>query len=95
LRAADSNRDMITSKLKQLIRTIGNNGRSPKIITYSRAPIDTDYSIHIIHDSDKVEGQGSPLGFQPATALKAFGLANHSVWVRGWKMQDSSSKGKG
>jgi len=80
LRAAGSSRAMIASKLRQLTRTIGNNGRSPKIVTYSRVLIDTDYSIHIIHDSGKVEGQGSALGLHLANTLKAFGLVNHSVW---------------
>ena len=80
LRAAGSNRAMITSKLKQLTRTIGNNSRPHKITTYSRVQIDTDYSIHSIHDSDKVDVQGSPLGLQLANTLKAFGLVNHSVW---------------
>ncbi len=80
LRVADGNRNMMASKLKQLTCTIGNNSRPQEIVTYSRALIDTDYSIHIIHDSDKVEGQGSPLGLQLATVLKAFGLVNHSVW---------------
>ena len=80
LRTADSNRTIIASKLKQLTRTIGNNNRPHKIITYSRVLIETDYSIHIIHNSDKVEVQGSHLGLQLANTLKAFGLVNHSVW---------------
>ena len=80
LRAAGSNRVMIVSKLKQLTRTIGHNSRPHTIITYSRALVDTDYSIHIIHDSGKVEAQGSPLGLQLANTLKVFGLVNHSVW---------------
>jgi hypothetical protein len=43
--------------------------------------IDTDFSIHLFHDSKKVEKSGSPLGLRLASALKEFGLVNHSIWI--------------
>ncbi len=56
-------------------------GRKQIIMAYSRALIDMDYSIHIFHDSNKVENLGSPLGARLVKALKEFGLVNHTVWV--------------
>jgi len=43
--------------------------------------IDTDFSIHLCHDSKKVEDGGSRLGMRLVAALKEFGLVNHSVWL--------------
>jgi len=48
---------------------------------YCRLMIDTDFSIHLFHDSKKVEKSGSPLGLRLAAALKEFGLVNHSIWI--------------
>ena len=49
-------------------------------MVYSRALIPMDYSIHIIHNHEEVENEGSPLGLQLVAALKEFGLVNHSIW---------------
>ncbi len=43
--------------------------------------IDSDFSIHIFHDSNKVENSGSPLGLRLALAFKEFGTINHSIWM--------------
>ena len=43
--------------------------------------IDTDFSIHLFHDSKKMERSGSSLGLCLASALKEFGLVNHSIWI--------------
>ena len=51
------------------------------IKSYSRVMIDSDFSIHLFHDSKKVENNGSPLGLRLALALKEFGLVNHSIWI--------------
>ncbi|MCP4130940.1 MAG: hypothetical protein GY754_08160, partial [bacterium] len=38
-------------------------------------------SIHLKHDSEKVDNSGSDLGLTIASNLKAFGLVNHTVWL--------------
>jgi hypothetical protein len=81
LRAADNHLKIMESRLKQLIDVIGAKSRQQNVMICRRSSIITDYSIHILHDSSKVEGQGSHLGLQLATALKEFGLVNHSIWV--------------
>ena len=80
LRAADSHLTILESRLKELIHTIGNKSRRQGVMIYRRSLINTDYSIHILHDSSKVESQGSHLGLQLAAALKEYGLVNHSIW---------------
>jgi hypothetical protein len=43
--------------------------------------IESDFSIHLFHDSRQIEVNGSSLGLQLVSSLKAFGLVNHSVWI--------------
>jgi len=54
---------------------------NPAVKFYMHAFMNTDFSIHIEHDSEKVDKNGSSLGIQIASNLKAFGLVNHNVWI--------------
>ena len=81
LRSVDSNRDLLESQLQKLMNDVDKETKKQAIKAYSRVIIDTDVSIHLFHDSKKVENSGSPLGVRLASALKAFGLVNHSIWI--------------
>ena len=81
LRSVDSNRELLESQLQKLINEVDRETKKQAIKTYSRVMIDTDFSIHLFHDSKKIENSGSPLGLNLVTALKEFGLVNHSVWI--------------
>ncbi|MBL6993628.1 hypothetical protein, partial [Desulfobacula sp.] len=58
-----------------------NKEKEQKLILYRQLDLDTDISIHILHDLIKVENSGSDLGIRIVSALKEFGLVNHNVWV--------------
>jgi hypothetical protein len=81
LRSVESNRQLLESQLQKLIHQIEKDTPRQVIETYRRVLIDTDVSIHLVHDSQNVERDGSPLGVCLASSLKEFGLVNHSVWI--------------
>ncbi|NIS53227.1 MAG: hypothetical protein GWN94_19330 [Phycisphaerae bacterium] len=81
LRSVDSNRELLESKLQKLIDQVDKEKKKQRIMAYTRVLIDTDFSIHLFHDSNKVENSGSPLGLRLASALKEFGTINHSIWI--------------
>jgi hypothetical protein len=81
LRSAGSNREILETKLQGLIDEVGSKRKKQVIMAFSRVSIDTDFSIHIFHNSKKVENGGSRLGLQLATVLKEFGLVHHSIWM--------------
>ena len=81
LRSVDSNRELLESQLQKLMNEVDKGRKRQTIKSYSRVLIDTDYSVHLFHDSKKVGNSGSPLGLRIASALKAFGLVNHSIWI--------------
>jgi hypothetical protein len=60
---------------------VNQEARQQKIKVYSHITVETDFSIHLYHDSKEADISGSPLGSRLASALKKFGLVNHSVWV--------------
>jgi hypothetical protein len=81
LRSATGNKKLLESQLETLINEVHKEIKKRAINVYNHAMIDTDFSIHLCHDSKKVEIIGSQLGLRLASALEAFGLVNHSIWI--------------
>ncbi len=81
LRSADGNGEKLEPMLNNLINDLDKETKKQGIIAYSRVMIDNNFSIHLTHDTIKVDSSGSQLGLCIASSLKEFGLVNHSVWV--------------
>jgi hypothetical protein len=81
LRSMGNKRAVIESHLQDLIDEMIQEARQQKIKAYSHVTVETDFNIHLYHDSKRADINGSPLGLRLASALKEFGLVNHSVWV--------------
>jgi hypothetical protein len=81
LRSSGCKRELLEPQLKKLINEVAKETEKKAVKSYSRIMIDTDFSIHLFHDSRKVENSGSRLGLRLVSALKAFGLVNHSIWT--------------
>ena len=54
---------------------------SVEIKIYHHSVVETNLNIHIYWKSELGSQDKSPLGLKLASALKALGLLNHSVWV--------------
>ena len=80
LRSIINDRELLASKLQKLINDVEKGRQKQALKAYSRVLIDTDFCIHITHDASEVEYRGSQLGLRLVSALKAFGLVNHSIW---------------
>ena len=81
LRSVGTNRELLQSQLQQLIDDVEMEAPKRFIKAYNHITIDADFSIHLLHESDKAENEGSPLGLRLVDALKEFGLVNHGVWI--------------
>jgi len=81
LRSAGGNNKLLESQMRKLVNEVYERTEKNTVKAYCRLMIDTDFSIHLFHDSKKVEKSGSPLGLRLASALREFGLVNHSIWT--------------
>jgi len=81
IRSASTNRELLESHLHRLMNEINRRAKKQTIKVYSQATIDTDFSIHLFHDSKTVEKNGSQLYFHLVSTLKEFGLINQSIWM--------------
>jgi len=69
--------------LEEFLLSINKSTQSElvEIKTYGHASLETDMSVHLHWESERLGQNGSALGFCIAQALKEFGLIDHSVWV--------------
>ena len=81
LRSAGGNNKLLESQMEKLVNEVYERTAKNTVKAYCRLMVDTDFSIHLFHDSKKVEKSGSPLGLRLASALREFGLVNHSIWT--------------
>ncbi len=73
--------------LQEFIEQVEKKNEKHTVKLYTRMMIDTDVSIHLFHDSSKVNSRGSPLGITLVSVLKSYGLVNHTIWIE--KHKDS------
>ena len=81
LRSISSNHEMLESLLQRLIKDVEMKTKNSSIKVYSHVMINTDFIIHLFHNSKEVDENGGPLGLHLVAALKEYGLVNHNVWI--------------
>ena len=67
--------------LNNLINEAAREGKIQATVVYKHVMINNGFSIHLNHDTKKVDNGGSQLGLSIAASLKEYGLVNHSIWV--------------
>ncbi|MCP5062956.1 MAG: hypothetical protein GY936_10885 [Ignavibacteriae bacterium] len=81
LRSVDRNLELLITQLQGLIDDLEKETIKQVIKIYQRTSIDSDFSIHLFHNSEKIEYRGSQLALHIASTLREFGLVNHSIWT--------------
>jgi len=73
--------------LKELLASIDEFSQSGlvEMKTYHHTALETDLSVHLHWQSEKLEQNGSTIGLHLAQALREFGLIDHSIWVENKK----------
>jgi len=66
LRHASNTREQLETHLQKLIERVENENEKQTVKFYTHIMLDTDFSIHLFHDSSKVKKQGSSLGVRLA-----------------------------
>jgi hypothetical protein len=87
LRSAGNTRKQLEAHLQEFIEQMEKKTKQQTVKLYTHMMIDTDFSIHLFHDSSKIKNRGSSLGIRLVSALKSYGLVNHTIWIE--KQKDS------
>lgn len=81
LRSTERELDQLLEAVGRLIDEVNEKKDTQVVNMYRSAGLNTDLSVHLIHNSERVANEGSQLGFCIAQELKPFGMVNHSVWI--------------
>ncbi len=81
LRSVGNNRILLEKLFQRLIEDLEKKGKRQTIKFYNHKAVHSDISIHLFHDSEEADINGSPLGLQLISTLKGYGLVNHNIWV--------------
>ena len=81
LRSAGVPRESIEEKIPRFVTEGDRSNNLMEIQVYRHANLDTDMSVHLLFESPGPEAGPSALGQHLASALKEFGLVNHSMWI--------------
>lgn len=80
LRSTDSDKVVLEMQLDKLLTEVEKEIQGKGVRAYRRVSVETDFSIHLLHESDQIEICGTELGLHIVSALKDFGMVNHTVW---------------
>jgi len=93
LRATGSRQSRLDEQLRELHRQVVRGEEQQAVTFYTRPGIDTDVSLHLFHASTEVSRRGSPLGLRLVSALKPYGLVNHTIWIENESMREGHGSG--
>lgn len=81
IRAVASNLEFLESQLKNLICALKQETTLRSVKVYHHVALESDFSIHLFHNSQKTDTKCSSICSQIVPSLKDFGLVNHTVWI--------------
>ena len=85
IRAMGNNRELLKLQLQDLIDDLSMETGLNSVKIYKHVMLETDFSIHLFHDSDKKDSNCSTICSQLIPAIKEFGFVNHTVWIETFK----------
>ena len=81
LRTTGNTRKQLETHLQEFMDQMEKKTETQTIKIYTRMMVKTDVSIHLLHESGSDNNTGSSLGIKLVSALKAYGLVYHTIWV--------------
>ncbi|MBC8440096.1 MAG: hypothetical protein H8D87_10455 [Deltaproteobacteria bacterium] len=81
LRSAGNTFKQLEMPLQEFLDQAEKKTEKQIVKLYTRMKIDTDVRIHLLHDSGNTKNSGSSLGIRLVSALKPYGLVNHTIWI--------------
>ena len=87
IRSTGDTLKQLEKHIQEIIDQVEKKSEKQTVKLYACMKIETDLSIHLLHDSSEAIKRGNSLGLRLVSALKSYGLVNHTIWIE--KQKDS------
>ena len=94
IRAMGGNRELLKSQLQDLINDLTKEEGLKSVKIYRQVMLESDFSIHLFHDSEKPETVCSSICSRLVSSLKDFGFVNHTAWIESFSKGDRNESKK-
>ena len=81
IRAMGSNRETLKSQLQELFNDLYKEEGLQSVKIYRQVMLETDFSIHLLHETENQENGCSTICARLVSSLKNFGFVNHTAWI--------------
>jgi hypothetical protein len=75
-----SSNEPIEALAERIKESVWNEGGGDAVTVLRRDGLSTDIAVHILHRESAAVGSPSTLAFNLASALRTFGIVEHTVW---------------
>ncbi len=80
LRSSAENDQLICEKLTNFVEELNVESEDCMVKLFRHLTVKTDWSFHLLVQSESKLESPSPIGLRIISALQEFGLVHHSVW---------------
>jgi hypothetical protein len=81
LRSVGTRIELKEPKWNSLIDELSKSMKQVSVKIFNHATLESDFSIHLYHNSNHVEKSGSSLGLHLVSELMDYAMVNHSIWA--------------
>ena len=81
IRAMGSNRETLKPQLQELFNDLCKEEGLQAVKIYRHVMLETDFSIHLLHESENKETGCSTICSRLVSSIKDFGFVNHTAWI--------------
>ena len=81
LRSVEKDKNTLAIQIEKMLREVERELKVGSVRSYRRVLIETDFSIHLFHETENMETSGSETGLRLVAVLRDFGLVNHTTWT--------------
>ena len=94
IRAMGSNLETLKPQLQDLLNDLCKEEGLQTVKIYRHVMLETDFSIHLFHESENPETGCSSMCSRLVSSLKDFGFVNHTAWIESFSKGDKNESKK-
>jgi hypothetical protein len=81
IRTAQNRSERLMAELTTLLSDMQEKSGGLDAILYRHADVPSDFSLHLVHQSDSKQPKSSKIGEMLSSVAREFGMVNYNIWV--------------